>query len=223
MLHIAGVLNDAALAEVRGLLAKAKWVDGRATAGHASSRVKQNRQADERDPAALAAGAIVLQALEGNSDFISAALPARIVPPLFNRYGLGEHYGPHIDGAIRPLPDGRLRTDLSATLFLSDNGDYDGGALTIIDESGEHRVRLPAGDMILYAASSVHHVEPITRGVRVAAFFWIQSLIRQDMQRRMLHTLDGAIQDLAAKLPEAPALTTLYGHYHNLLRLWAEP
>lgn len=222
MLHIPGVLDQAALGEVRALLSRARWVDGRATAGHASARVKENQQVDEEDPAGLEAGAIILAGLQANADFISAALPAQIVPPLFNRYGPGQYYGPHIDGAIRPLARARIRTDLSATLFLSEEADYDGGALAIVDGSGQHRIRLPPGDMILYPASSVHHVERVTRGVRVAAFFWVQSLIRQDMQRQMLHMLDGAIQDLAGRLPEAPEIVTLYGHYHNLLRMWAE-
>lgn len=224
MLHIPAVLTGEALARVRAHLAEGAWIDGRDTAGHASVRVKHNRQLDERDAAAAAAGAIVLAALEANPHFVSAALPARIVPPLFNRYAPGDHYGPHIDGAIRPLaPAMRLRTDLSATLFLSEEDDYAGGALCIRDGSGEHRVRLPAGDLILYSAGSVHHVEPVERGVRVAAFFWIQSLVRDGTRREMLHALDEAIQQVAGELPDSPALVSLHGHYHNLLRQWADP
>ena len=224
MIHIPALLDRAALNAVRRHLAGADWIDGRATAGHASERVKHNRQLDERDPRAVAAGAIVAAALEANAAFVSAALPARIVPPLFNLYAAGEHYGPHIDGAVRPLPDGgRIRTDLSATLFLSDESDYDGGALVIRDGTGEHRVRLPAGDMILYAAGSVHHVESVTRGERIAAFFWVQSLIRDEVRRGILQSLDGTIQELATSHPDAPALVDLYGHYHNLLRQWVDP
>lgn len=224
MLHIPALLDADALQKVRGHLADAAWIDGRATAGHASGRVKHNHQLDERDPAAAAAGAIVAAALEANATFVSAALPARIVPPLFNRYGPGERYGAHIDGAIRALPGGgHIRTDLSATIFLSDEDEYDGGALVIRDGAGEHRVRLPAGDMILYSAGSVHHVEAVTRGARVAAFFWVQSLIRDEVRRNMLHALDEAIQGMAALAPDAPPLVDLYGHYHNLLRQWADP
>ena len=224
MLHIPAVLTGDALAEVRALLAGATWVDGRRTAGHASARVKQNRQLDEHDPIAAAAGAIILAALEASPDFVSAALPARIVPPLFNRYEAGDHYGPHIDGALRPVsPTARIRTDLSATLFLSDETDYDGGALCIREGTGEHRVRLPAGDLILYSAGSVHDVEVVDRGSRLGAFFWIQSLVRDATRRDMLYSLDAAIQDLAEQFPDARAIVSLHGHYHNLIRQWADP
>lgn len=224
ILKIPRLLTPAALAEVRALISGAAWIDGRATAGHASAGVKRNRQLDERDPQALKAGAIIISALEAHETFISAALPARIVPPLFNLYADGETYGAHIDGAIRPLPGHALiRTDLSATLFLSDPDDYDGGELCIRQGTDETRLRPEAGDMILYSAGTVHHVVPVTRGERIAAFFWVQSLVRDTTRREMLHDLDRTIQRLAVQIPDAPELIDLHGHYHNLLRQWAEP
>lgn len=223
MLHLHGVLSPDRLAEVRALLKDAAWVDGRATAGHLSHKVKDNRQAAEDDPEALKAAAVILSALEANPQFISAALPARISPPLFNRYAKGQAYGPHIDGAVRPTGAGsRMRTDLSATLFLSDPSDYEGGELCIRGQAGDQAVRLPAGDLLLYDATSVHHVAPVTRGVRVASFFWVHSLVRSGEQRRILFDLDTTIQAIAAKLPDDPAVVELTGHYHNLLRQWAE-
>ena len=223
MLHIRGVLDAAGLAKVRALLGGAQWIDGRATAGHVSRHVKHNRQLDERDPQGLAAGALIIAALEAHPGFISAALPAKIVPPLFNRYAAGEAYGPHIDRAIRPMQPGSLiRTDLSATLFLSGEASYSGGALCIRQGSAEHRLRLPAGDLVLYPSGTVHHVEPVTRGERTAAFFWVQSLVRDATRREMLHTLDQTIQSLTELVPDAPPLVELHGHYHNLLRQWAD-
>jgi PKHD-type hydroxylase len=223
MLHLRGVLSADQLQEVRGLLTDAAWVDGRATAGHQSAKVKDNRQAAEDDPSALRAAEVILQALEGHATFISAALPSRIAPPLFNRYARGQTYGPHIDGAVRPTgPVTRMRTDLSATLFLSDPEDYDGGELRIRGRDGDQAVKLPAGDLVLYDSASVHHVTPVTRGVRVASFFWVQSLVRGADQRRMLFDLDASIQAAAAKLGDDPTVVELTGHYHNLLRLWAE-
>jgi PKHD-type hydroxylase len=223
MLHLPGVLKAEALADIRAWLKDAGWVDGRATAGHLSHRVKDNRQAAEDDPFALRAAQAVLKALEGCAPFISAALPARISPPLFNRYAGGQTYGPHIDGAIRPLgPGARMRTDLSATLFLNDPGDYEGGELRIRGAGGEQAIKMPAGDLVLYDATSVHEVTPVTRGVRVASIFWVQSLVRGAEPRRLLYDLDTAIQAVAGRLPDDPAVVELTGCYHNLLRLWAD-
>jgi PKHD-type hydroxylase len=223
MLHIPGVLDAAGLAEVRGQLAGARWIDGRATAGHLSAKVKNNRQLDEDDPAALQAGALVLDALSRQPLFAAVALATRISAPLFNRYQDGETYGDHIDGAIRALTKGRMRADLSATLFLSDPASYDGGELMIAAPGGEHAVKLAAGDMILYASGARHRVMPVTRGQRDAAVFWVQSLVRDSQQRAMLFDLDETIQNLrAAGANEADTLA-LTGLYHNLLRLWSEP
>ncbi|MEI9849763.1 MAG: Fe2+-dependent dioxygenase [Sphingomonas sp.] len=223
MLHIPRLLDAGRCRLVRDILAEADWIDGRATAGHLSHRVKDNSQLREGDPAAVAAGRLVLEALEANPLFISAALPARIVPPLFNRYRQGQTYGPHIDGAIRPVGDaGRVRTDLAATLFLAAPEEYGGGELCVRDASGEHGIKLPAGDMILYPASSIHYVAPVTGGERIAAFFWIQSIVRDTIRRTMLHELDEAIQAATAALGEHDCLLALTAHYHNLLRQWAD-
>jgi PKHD-type hydroxylase len=223
MLHIPGVLDAAALAEVRGQLADAQWIDGRATAGHLSAKVKNNRQLDEDDPLASQAGALVLDALSRQPLFAAAALATRISAPLFNRYQDGETYGDHIDGAIRPLTKGRMRADLSATLFLSDPASYDGGELMIAASGGEHAVKLAAGDMILYASGARHRVTPVTRGQRDAAVFWVQSLVRDPQQRAMLFDLDGTIQNLRNSGASEADRLALTGLYHNLLRLWSEP
>ncbi|CAN5478955.1 Fe2+-dependent dioxygenase [soil metagenome] len=222
MLHIPAVLDGDAIARVQALLDAAPWQDGRATAGHMSIHVKQNRQLPEDCAAAREAGAIIRAALDTNALFMSGALPARIVPPLFNRYEGGETYGAHIDGAIRHAAGQRIRTDLSATLFLSAPESYGGGDLVVRDGGGDHRVKLACGDMILYAATSIHQVEPVTRGARTAAFFWIQSIVRDGLQRQMLFDLDRTIQALQASAPGNPALLDLTGHYHNLIRLWAD-
>ena len=223
MLHIAGVLSQGQIAEIRRLLDGADWIDGRATAGYLSQRVKNNRQLPEDSPAARAAGEIVLAALQATPLFISAALPARIVPPLFNRYEGDESYGAHVDGAVRPTGGVQVRTDLSATLFLADPQSYEGGELVVTDDWGDHPVKLAAGDLFLYPSTGVHHVRPVTSGVRLAAFFWVQSLIRDNWRRQMLFDLDTSIQSLAADAPDHPSLTSLMAHYHNLLRQWAEP
>ena len=223
MLHIPGVLDAAALAQVHGLLGQAGWIDGRATAGHLSATVKDNRQLDEDDPITLQAGALVMDALARHLLFAASALATCISAPLFNRYEGGATYGDHIDGAIRPLTKGRMRADLSATLFLSDPGSYDGGELMIAGPGGEHAVKLPAGDMILYTSGARHRVTPVTQGRRDAAVLWIQSLVRSAQQRDMLFELDGTIQNLCgANAPETDVLA-LTGLYHNLLRLWSEP
>lgn len=166
---------------------------------------------------------MIVTELERNPLFVSAALPLKILPPLFNRYEGGQNYGDHVDGAIRPVTGTphRVRTDLSATLFLSEASDYDGGELVITDSYGTHRVKLPAGDIILYPGTSLHRVEPVTRGVRLASFFWIESMVREDSQRQLLFDLDTAIQQLSATVPENQAVDRLLSVYHNLLRRWA--
>ena len=222
MLHLPSLLTADELGRIRSLLTAAAWVDGRATAGHVSREVKDNRQADEADPAATQAAEIVRQAVERHAAFVSAALPARISPPLFNRYAGGQTYGAHVDGAIRPLAAGAMRTDLSATLFLNDPGDYDGGELQVEGREGRQTLRLPAGDLFLYESGTVHQVTPVTRGVRLASFFWVQSYVRGAEQRGLLFDLDSQIQDLRARRPDDPAIVGLTAHYHGLLRLWAE-
>ena len=199
-------------------------MDGRATAGHRSEKVKDNLQVPEGHPVARQLGSIVLTALERNPLFLSAALPLKIVPPLFNRYEDGQTYGDHVDGAIRPVTGTphRVRTDLSATLFISEPDEYDGGELVITDIFGTHRVKLPAGDLILYPGTSLHRVVPVTRGVRLASFFWIESMVREDSQRQLVFDLDTAIQELAATIPENQAVDRLLNVYHNLLRRWAD-
>jgi len=224
LLTIRDVLTGDQVAAAREQLATADWVDGRVTAGHQSSRVKHNLQLPEDQPAARALGDMIVAALQRNPLFISAALPQRIFPPLFNQYQGGQSFGSHVDNAIRQIAGTsfRIRTDLSATLFLSDPDDYDGGELAVEDTFGVHTVKLPAGDMVLYPASSLHHVRPVTRGARVASFFWIQSLVRGDAERTLLFDLDTAIQSVSAEAPDHPAAVQLTGVYHNLLRRWAE-
>ena len=225
MVHIPKVLGPEALARCRAGLAGADWADGRVTAGHQSTRVKHNQQIPEGSPVARALGDLVLESLEGCALFISAALPQRVFPPLFNRYDQSMSFGAHVDNAIRAIPGTpvRLRTDLSATLFLSDPESYDGGELVVEDTYGPHSVKLPAGDLVLYPASSLHRVTPITRGSRLASFFWIQSLVRDPARRKLLFDLDLSIIDLTRQLPDAPAVVSLTSVYHNLLRGWAEP
>jgi PKHD-type hydroxylase len=224
LLYIPDILSAEQLAECRATLLKAEWVDGRVTAGHHSERVKRNRQVPERHPVTRRLGEMILASLDRNAQFLSAALPLKIAPPTFNRYEGGETYGSHVDGAIRPLPGTplRLRTDLSATIFLTAPEDYAGGELVVDDTFGAHRVKLPAGGMILYPGSSLHRVEPVTRGVRLAAFFWIESMVRDDGRRRLLFDLDRSVQEIAGALPESPAVSQLYNVYHNLLRQWAD-
>jgi len=224
MLHIPQVLTPAELNEIRQALDQSEWTDGRGTVGSQGAQVKRNRQLPENSPAARELGQKVLRALSRNPLYFSAALPARTVPPLFNRYEDSEHYGFHIDGAVRAQPDSAnwLRTDLSATLFLCEPDDYEGGELVVKDTYGEHAVKLPAGDMILYPSNSLHCVTPVTRGARVCSFFWIQSMIRDDQHRNMLFELDQTIQRLRAKHGETEEALALTNHYHNLLREWAE-
>src|SRR5579872_6042099 len=216
LLQIPDVLTAEQVLHARKLLNEAEWVDGRVTAGHQSARNKDNMQLPEGSPAARELGAMVLGALEQNALFISAALPSRVFPPLFNRYQGGESFGTHVDNAIRQVTGTahRIRTDLSATLFLTNPDEYDGGELVVEDTYGTHTIKLPAGHMILYPATSLHHVRPVTRGARLASFFWIQSMIRDDGERTLLFDLDVAIQQLNG--------VQLTGVYHNLLRRWAD-
>ncbi|MBX7248398.1 MAG: Fe2+-dependent dioxygenase [Caulobacteraceae bacterium] len=225
LLHVPKVLTADELARARRLLADAPWADGKVTAGHQSALAKRNLQLPQGCEAARELGALVTTALNRNLLFLSAALPARIYPPLFNRYETGNDFGNHVDNAVRQLPDGTgaIRTDLSATLFLEDPDAYDGGELSIDDTYGVHQVKLPAGDMILYPSTSLHRVEPVSRGARVASFFWIQSLIRDDGRRTLLFDMDQSIQRAAETLGHADAgVIGLTGCYHNLLRMWAE-
>jgi PKHD-type hydroxylase len=224
LLQIPDVLTAQELAHCQRLLATAEWIHGRVTAGHQSAQVKHNRQLAEDSEAARELGKLVVAAISRNPLFISAALPNRIFPPLFNSYEVGHGFGTHVDNAIRVVgaSGARVRTDVSATLFLSEPGDYDGGELVVEDTYGVHSVKLPAGSMVLYPASSLHHVEAISRGRRVASFFWIQSMVRDDGQRALLFDLDNAIRRLGADHPAHPSVVQLTGVYHNLLRSWAE-
>jgi PKHD-type hydroxylase len=224
LLSIPDVLSPEQVAEARGILNAAEWVDGRVTAGHQSAKAKDNMQIPEGSPAARQLGEMVLAALGKNPLFLSAALPLRVFPPLFNRYSGGQSFGTHVDNAVRQIPGtpNRIRTDLSATLFFEDPENYDGGELCVEDTYGVQRVKLAPGSMILYPATSLHHVTPVTRGARVCSFFWIQSMIRDDGQRSLLFDLDMGIQRLTADHPEHPSAVQLTGVYHNLLRQWAE-
>jgi PKHD-type hydroxylase len=224
LLQIPDVLTAAEVVQGRGLLDRAEWVDGRVTAGHQSLRTKDNLQLAEDDPVARQLGDQILLALQRNPMFMGAALPAKVFPPLFNRYQGGQSFGTHVDNAIRQVTGTahRVRTDLSATLFFAAPEEYDGGELLVEDTYGVHTVKLPAGHMVLYPSSSLHHVRPVTRGARVASFFWIQSMIRDDGERTLLFDLDMAIQRLSAETPDHPSVVQLTGVYHNLLRRWAE-
>lgn len=227
LLHVPKVLSVEQVAHCRQRLAQAGWADGRITAGYQSAKAKDNAQLPENDPVARELGAIILDALAKNPTFFSAALPQRVFPPLFNRYEGGQAFGFHVDNAIRYDRSrggmDTVRTDLSATLFLSAPEDYDGGELVIEDTYGSHSIKLPAGDLVLYPGTSLHKVTPVTRGARLASFFWIQSLLREDAQRRLMFELDVSIRRLTADVPEHPALVQLTGVYHNLLRRWSEP
>lgn len=224
MLHIPDVLTSQQVTAIRTAIDAADWVDGRATAGSQGARVKRNRQLPEDSPVALEQGRIIEQALAANALYFSAALPARTMSPLFNRYADSETYGLHVDGAARRLPGAQqwMRTDVSGTLFLCDPEDYDGGELVVVDTYGTHEVKLPAGDLILYPSTSLHRVEPVTRGERVCSFFWAQSMVRDDTRRAMLFEMDQTIQRLREKLGETDETLSLAGQYHNLLRMWAE-
>jgi PKHD-type hydroxylase len=226
LVHIPTLLSSEQLAHFRHQLDadEAPWVDGRVTAGHQGIHVKQNQQLAEGSPTALELGNIVLAALERHPLFISAALPNRVYPPMFNRYQGGMHFGSHVDGSIRLRPGTgqKIRTDLSATLFLAPPDSYDGGELLVEDTYGTQTVKLPAGDMLLYPASSLHRVNPVTRGTRLACFFWVQSMVRDDGQRTLLFDLDNAIQRLTATSADEASRVKLTGCYHNLLRMWVD-
>jgi len=224
LIDIPDILTGAQVASFREALDRAEWVDGKVTAGHQSARAKHNMQVPEDSPVARQLGDTILKALPASPLFMSAALPLKVFPPLFNRYQGGQAFGTHIDGAIRPVPGSphRVRTDLSATLFLTDPQDYDGGELVVVDTFGTHRVKLPAGHLVLYPASSLHHVTAVTRGARVCSFFWIQSMVRDDGERALLFNLDVAIQKLSRDLPDHPGLIDLTGVYNNLVRRWAD-
>jgi len=225
LVHVPNVLTPDQVLYLRERLDRAgdAWVDGRATAGYSGAPVKRNQQIAEHTPIARELGDVILAAIERNPLFISAALPNQVYPPLFNRYEGGMTFGSHVDGAVRVLPNGvKLRTDVSVTLFLCAPDEYDGGELVIEDSYGVQQVKLPAGDMVVYPATSLHQVTPVTRGVRVASFFWVQSLVRSDAQRALLFDMDTAIQRLNASDADAQARRSLVGCYHNLLRIWSE-
>jgi PKHD-type hydroxylase len=224
LLHIPNVLTPQQVQRCCALLNAAEWIDGRATAGYQGASVKNNAQLAEDSALAQQLGNLILVQLERNPLFISATLPARVYPPMFNRYVEGANFGSHVDNAVRLLPGSgvKLRTDISATLFLSESDSYDGGELLIEDTYGTQSVKLSAGHMVIYPSTSLHRVEPVGRGVRIAAFFWVQSMVRAAAQRALLFDMDTAIQRLRQTGGDEPAVTQLTGNYHNLLRMWAE-
>ena len=224
LLQVPDVLTVDQVASCRKTLEAAEWVDGRITAGHQSARAKNNLQLREDLDEAKKLGDLILGALERNPLFMSAALPLRVFPPLFNRYQDGQSFGNHVDNAIRQVTGTphRVRTDLASTLFFSNPDEYDGGELVVEDTYGVHSVKLPAGHLILYPASSVHHVRPVTGGMRLASFFWIQSMVRDDGERTLLFDLDVAIQRLMDDVPGHRSVVELTSLYHNLLRRWAD-
>ncbi len=224
LVHLPNLLTPDETRSLRGRLDEAAWEEGRITAGHQSSRVKANLQLGSENPVGRELGQVVLKALEASPLFLSAALPRHVFPPLFNRYDPGMVFGAHVDNAVRQVQGTahRIRTDLSATLFLSDPADYDGGELVVEDTYGEHQAKPAAGDMVLYPSRSLHRVNAVTRGSRVACFFWIQSMVRGGDHREMLFELDTAIQDLTAQAADSPPVLRLTSLYHNLLREWAD-
>jgi PKHD-type hydroxylase len=224
LLHIPQVLNSAELLELRKLLSAANWADGKVTAGTQSEQVKRNIQLPETSAEAEQARQIVLKALSRNALFFSAALPKKIYPPLFNQYREGMDFGAHIDNAVRThaISGMHVRTDISCTLFIADPESYEGGELVIEDTYGHQMVNLPAGDMVLYPGTSLHHVRPVTQGARLASFFWIQSMIREDAQRTLLFDMDAAIATLREQVGDNAAVIRLTGNYHNLIRMWAD-
>jgi PKHD-type hydroxylase len=225
LICVPDVLSKADVADFRGIMDAATWEDGRSTAGAQSAMVKKNEQLPPDGEISRALGKRVITALTANPLFLSAAIPLHIFPPLFNRYGEGHHFGVHVDNAVRGdyLTGLRIRTDLSVTLFLSEPEEYDGGDLIVEDHYGSHEVKLPAGHLVLYPASSLHTVTPITRGVRVASFFWLQSMIRDAHARSLIYDLDTAIQDLVPRIGrDDPEIVKLSGIYHNLIRYWSD-
>ena len=226
LVHVPNLLSGEQVAHIRGVLSGTDWVDGKVTAGAQSAGTKHNLQVPENAPAARALGDMILTALGQNERFTSSALALRVFPPLFNRYDQGMNFGAHIDNSIRFVKGAsspiRVRTDLSATLFLTDPEDYDGGELVIEDTFGNHKVKLPAGDLVVYSATSRHHITPVTRGSRWSSFFWIQSMIRDESARAMLFELDNAIQGLRKQVGDSEEVVSLTGLYHNLVRRWAD-
>ncbi len=224
LIQIPDVFTAEQVAQARHLLDAAEWVDGKVTAGHQSARAKDNSQLPEGHPVARQLGDDIVRALQRHPLFVSAALPMHVFPPLFNRYTGGQSFGNHVDNAIRQIPGTphRIRTDLSCTLFFSRPDEYDGGELVIEDTYGTHAVKLPAGHLVLYPSTSLHHVRPVTRGARVSAFFWLQSMVRGDADRRLLFELDTAIRALPQSPEAQAAAVQLTGVYHNLIRRWAE-
>jgi PKHD-type hydroxylase len=224
MLILPQLLNDNELAQARAILATAPWADGKVGAGSQAAQAKNNEQLPPDCDAARAVGQLVLQALDRSPQFLAAALPRKVFPPRINRYGGGtNYYGRHVDGAIRFVEGGvRVRTDISCTVFLSDPADYDGGELTVYEAGTTRQIKLPAGHAVLYSGSHVHEVTPVTRGARLAAFFWIESMVRSDAQRRLLHEFDLAITSLRETSGESDTTVALTGTYHNLLRMWAD-
>ena len=225
LLHISEVLTPDELSRLRKLVISADWVDGKVTAGTQSAQVKRNLQLPEESRDAEAARAIVLKALNRNGLFFSAALPKKIYPPLFNQYQQDMDFGAHIDNAVRThaMSGLHVRTDISSTLFITGPDEYEGGELVVEDTYGQHTVKLPAGDMVLYPGTSLHHVRPVTEGARFACFFWTQSMIRSDAQRTMLFDMDASIVSLREKVGDNdPAVVRLTGQYHNLIRMWAD-
>jgi PKHD-type hydroxylase len=225
LICVPDVLSKAEVADFRAAMDAADWEDGRSTAGAQSARVKKNEQLPPNSNIARQLGEAVVRALVANPLFVSAAIPKQIFPPLFNRFGVGQHFGIHVDNAVRGdhLSGARIRTDLSVTLFLSEPEEYDGGELIVEDYYGSHRVKLPAGHLVLYPATSLHAVTEVTRGVRVASFFWLQSMVRDGQARSLIFDLDTAIQGLVQRVGrDDPELVKLTGIYHNLIRCWAE-
>ena len=226
LLHIPNVLSAEEVAGFRRALDAADWADGRETVGHQGAQVKRNLQLPDASPLKAELGQHVLGALERNPLFFAAALPLRILPPRFNRYTGGGEYGFHVDGSVMSVGHGaqrtHIRSDISCTLFLCEPEDYDGGELIISDTYGEHEVKLPAGDLVVYPSSSLHKVQPVTRGARLASFFWVQSMVRDEAHRRLLWEMDTSIQQLTQDCPQHPSLVSLTGIYHNLLRQWAQ-
>ncbi|MEL1266088.1 Fe2+-dependent dioxygenase [Pseudoxanthomonas putridarboris] len=224
MLTIPDVLDPQQVRQCRQALEQADWTDGRATAGHLAIKAKRNLQLPADSPVAARIGDLILDVLGRTPRYLAAALPLKVVPPRFNRYEGGGEYGNHVDNAVFSVPGTphRIRSDVSSTLFFSDPDEYDGGELIVQDTYGEHRVKLPAGHLVLYPGTSLHRVTPVTRGTRYAAFFWTQSLVREDSQRSLLLELDDAIQALTQQVPDSPELSRLTGVYHNLLRRWSQ-
>lgn len=224
LLHIPNIFSKQEIVIIRQRLQQADWQAGHLTAGYMAINAKDNQQLNEQDPFAIELGDEIIKRLANNPLFLSAALPHKVYPPMFNRYTHGGTYGFHVDNAIRkPLHSNvRVRTDVSSTLFFSEPEEYQGGELTIQDTYGQQQVKLPAGDLVLYPSTSLHQVNPVTQGTRYASFMWTQSMIRSDEQRRLLFDMDTAIQQLSQDIPNHPSLLTLTGNYHNLLRQWAE-